>query len=158
MATHPRASSGLTSNSKNRKESTDDTRNAVETFALVVGTFHGIGFREVYPFGHPAFRAVGKRRGFHKGSSNPKLTAVNAEPAVLNRFFFLRQALHPAFYCRQDPGFIFSHRNVSCCILLSPFDIIPLNDGLLSGKYYATLFNSGLSPPLTTTVSRPANL
>jgi hypothetical protein len=100
MATHPRASSGLKSNSKNRKESTDDTRNAVETFALVVGTFHGIGLREVYPFGHPAFRAVGKRGRFHKCTPDPEFPAVDAEPAVLERFLLFGETLDSAPGCR----------------------------------------------------------
>jgi hypothetical protein len=43
-----------------RKKSADDTGDAVKTFSLPVGTFHGIGFGKVHPFGNPAFRTVGK--------------------------------------------------------------------------------------------------
>jgi hypothetical protein len=81
----------------------------MEAPALVVGAFYGSYFGEIDPFGHPAFRAVGKRRGFHKSRSNAELPAVHTEPAVLHGLFLLRKALHPPFYCRQDPVLVFSH-------------------------------------------------
>jgi hypothetical protein len=111
-----------------KKNSADDTCYAVKSLALAISAFHCSYFRQIHPFSHPAFCAVGKRRGFHKCSPYPELTAMNAEPAVLNRFFFLRQALHPAFYCRKDPVLLFSYTHVSCCNILSQSDIIPVND------------------------------
>ena len=101
----------------------------MKPLTLAVSAFHGSYLGEIHPFGYPAFRAIGKGRGFHKCSSYTKLPAMNAEPAVLNRLFFFMQALHPAFYRRQDPVLFFSQTNVSCCTPLSRFDIIPVNDG-----------------------------
>ncbi len=106
----------------------------MKTFTLAVSAFHRGYFCQIHPLGYPAFRAVGKRGGFHKCSSYTKLPAMNAEPAVLNRLFFIRQALHPAFYHRQDPILFVSRTNVSCNILLSRFDIILVNDDQLSVK------------------------
>ena len=80
----------------------------MEAPALVVGAFYGSYFGEIDPFGHPAFRAVGKRRGYHKSWANAELPAVHAEPAVLHGLFFFRKALHPPFYYRQDPVIVFS--------------------------------------------------
>ena len=111
-----------------KKSSADDTCYTVKSLTLVISAFHCSYSRQIHPFSHPAFCAVGKRRGFHKCSPYPELTAMNAEPAVFNRFFFLRQALHPAFYCRKDPVLLFSHTHVSCCNVLSLSDIIPVND------------------------------
>ena len=106
----------------------------MKTFTLAVSAFHSSYFGEIHPFGYPAFRAVGKRGGFYKYRPYAELPAMNAEPAVLNRLFFIRQALQPAFYHRQDPILFVSRTNVSCNILLSRFDIILVNDDQLSVK------------------------
>jgi hypothetical protein len=68
----------------------------MESFTLAVGTFHGIGLREIHPFSNPAFRAVGKRRGFHKSAPDPEFPAVNTETAVLSWLFFIRKTLYSA--------------------------------------------------------------
>jgi hypothetical protein len=81
----------------------------MEAPAAVVGAFYCSDFSEIDPFSHPAFRAIGKRRGFYKSVSNTELPAVHAEPAILHRFFFFRETLHPPFYYRQDPVLVFSH-------------------------------------------------
>jgi hypothetical protein len=96
-----------------KKESADNTGDAVEPLSLTVGTFDGICLRKVHPFRYPAFRAVGKRGGFHKFPAYPEFPAVNAEPAVLERFLFSRKALDPASGCRQDAIILVSHRGIN---------------------------------------------
>jgi len=105
-----------------QKKLTDDTGDAVKTFSLPVGTFHGIGFLEVHPFGDPAFRAVGERRGFYKPATDSEFPAVDAEPAVLSWLFFIRKTLYRAHGNRQDAIFIRSHNN----LLLHSADIFVL--------------------------------
>jgi hypothetical protein len=94
--------------SKNQK-SADEVCNAVESLALPVSTFHGIGLCKVHPFGDPAFRAVGKGRGFHKFPPYPEFPAVDAEPAVFWRLFFLREALYFALAYRKDAIIVIGH-------------------------------------------------
>ena len=98
--------------SKKTKKSADEARNAVETLALPVSTFHGIGFCKVHPFGDPAFRAVGKRRGFHKFPANPEFPAVDAEPAVFGRLLFRRKALYFTLAYRQDAIIVIGHMQI----------------------------------------------
>jgi hypothetical protein len=86
----------MAGNKKKGEKSADDTGDAVETLALAVCTLHGIGCFEVNPFGHPALRAVGKRRGFHKFPPHPEFPAMDAEPAVLGWLLFIGKTLNPA--------------------------------------------------------------
>jgi hypothetical protein len=90
--------------------SADDTGYTVESLALPVCALYGIRLFIVHPFGDPAFRAIGKGRGFYKFTGDPELPAMDAEPAVLERFLLLRQALDFAAGCRQDTVFIIHHR------------------------------------------------
>jgi hypothetical protein len=85
----------------------------VETFTLPVGTFHGISFLKVHPFGHPAFRAIGKRGGFHKFPTHPEFPAMDTEPAVLERFLLFGKALNPAPGCRQNAIVVIGHDKVN---------------------------------------------
>jgi hypothetical protein len=103
---------------KTKKKSADEAGNAVETLSLPVSAFHGIGFCKVHPFGNPAFRAVGKRRGFHKFSANPEFPAVDAEPAVFGRLLFLRKALNFSLAYRQDAIIVFGHWQIPVSWLL----------------------------------------
>ncbi len=96
-----------------RENSADDIRDAVESFTLPVGTLHGIGFRKIHPPGHPAFRAVGKGRGFHELPVNPELPAVDAEPAVLQRLLLFGKALDVPLYCRQYTIILIGHGALS---------------------------------------------
>jgi hypothetical protein len=81
----------------------------VEPLTLPVRTFHGSGLCKVHTLGHPALRAVGKRRGFHEFSPDPEFPAVDAEPAVLERFLLLRKALDFTLLCRQDAIVFVAH-------------------------------------------------
>jgi hypothetical protein len=81
----------------------------VEALTLPVSTFHGLVLGKVHPFGNPAFRAVGKRRGFHKSAADPEFPAVDAEPAVFGRFFFCRKALYLTLAYRQDAIIVIGH-------------------------------------------------
>jgi hypothetical protein len=81
----------------------------VESFTLPVGTFHGIRLREVYPFGYPAFCAIGKRGGFYKFPANPEFPAMDTESAVFGWFLFIRKTLYRAFGYRQDSIIVVSH-------------------------------------------------
>lgn len=78
------------------KKSADDTGDAMETFSLAVGTFHSIGLCKVHPFGHPAFRTVGKRGRFYKCTPNPKFPAVDTESAAIEWFLLFGKALDPS--------------------------------------------------------------
>jgi hypothetical protein len=90
----------------------------------MVGAFYGSHLSEIDPFSDPAFCAIGKRGGFHKSGSYAKFPAMDAEPAVLHRFFFIRKTLYPPFYCRQDPVIVFSHKKL---YLLSYFYLLGYN-------------------------------
>ena len=61
----------------------------MKSFSLMICAFYRDYFRKIHPLGYPAFRTIGKRRGFHEFPSYIKFPAVNAEPAVLNRLFFV---------------------------------------------------------------------
>jgi hypothetical protein len=91
------------------ESSADDAGDTVETFALPVSTSYSVSFFKVHPIGHPVLRAVGKRWRFHKFSSDPEFPAVDAEPAVLSRLFFIHKTLYPAPDYWQDAIVIVSH-------------------------------------------------
>jgi len=99
----------------------------VEALTLTVSTFHGIGPGKVHPFGNPAFRAVGKRRGFHISAVNPEFPAVDTEPAVLNRLLFRREALYFSLAYRQDAIIVIGHWQIPVLVVsdilfyLSPY-------------------------------------
>jgi hypothetical protein len=95
--------------SPEQKKSADEAGDAVEALTLPVSTFHGIGFCKVHPLGNPAFRAVGKRRGFYKSAANPEFPAVDTEPAVLSRLLFRREALYFSLAYRQDAIIVIGH-------------------------------------------------
>jgi hypothetical protein len=111
-----------------RKNLADNTRDAMEPLTLAIGTFHGIGLREVHPFGNPAFRAVGKGGRFHKFTPDPEFPAVDTESAVLWWLFFIRETLYRAHGHRQDSIFIGGHNKslrISAEILFYPLPYKP---------------------------------
>ena len=89
--------------------STDNTGNAVKSLALVISAFHGVNFSEIHPLRYPAFSTISKRRRFYKSLANAKFPAVDTEPTVFHRLFFLRETLNLPFYCRQNPVIMFTH-------------------------------------------------
>jgi hypothetical protein len=90
----------------------------VEPLTLPVCTFHGIGCFKVHPFGYPALRAVGKRRGFHKFPSDPEFPAVDAEPAVLGWLLFIHVTGYHAPGYRQNAIVVVGHINLRSFVLL----------------------------------------
>jgi hypothetical protein len=81
----------------------------VKSFALAVSAFHRICLLYVHLFHNPALHAVRKRRGFYKTSLYPEFPAVDAEPAVRKRLFFVRKALHLSFNRRENPVLLICH-------------------------------------------------
>ena len=73
-------------------------------------------------FCHPAPYTVGKGRGFYKFSPHFEFPAVDAEPAMFDRFPFLREALYASPHCREFTKGIGSHGD---CLLLYPYVGMP---------------------------------
>lgn len=124
-------------------QSADKTGDAVETFPLPVSTFHCIRFFEVYTFSYPAFHAVGKRRRFYKRSSDPEFPAMDAEPAVLSRFFFIWKTLHLTPAYGQYPIVVNGHTNSLSFLLRSYHTRIHIKPENNDGKKALALKHPG---------------
>jgi hypothetical protein len=114
----------------------------VETLALPVGTFHGIGFLEIHPLGHPAFCAIGKRGGFYKFPTHPEFPAVDTEPAVLKRLLLFGKALNPAAGCLQNAIVVVGHDKANPRVIQYVHDEHK-KEIFLSATVFSAVFISG---------------
>jgi hypothetical protein len=73
---------------------TYDIGNAMEPLTLPVSAPDCLDSREIYFTGYLALGTIGQRRGFYVLALNLEIPAVDTEPAMFNRLFFIREALH----------------------------------------------------------------
>jgi hypothetical protein len=81
----------------------------VESFALPVSTLHKFDFFEINVIRYLAFQAVSKRRGLYKPALHRKFPCMDAQPAVVDRLFFVREALYGAFPDRNNTVLVVTH-------------------------------------------------
>ena len=73
---------------------TDYVGNVMEPLTLPVRAPDCLDRREIYFTGYLALGTIGKRRGFYVLAINLEIPGVDTEPAMVNRLFFVRKALH----------------------------------------------------------------